>query len=635
MPPTKKFPDRSVGPMLKGLGEYYTSKTWRRKNPTYRRWQGSLPLGIVMGGYHAESTSPLLLLPDELLSGIVDYLSSDRQSLANFALVNKKCRQLARSRQFTYLRFDYSNDSQLLFYYLAAEGMVRKEGGPLDPLNIGCCVRSVNFASNPKHLASAHPALWHLNYGHDSHAKDAAERIASLEKKVNPEYLALRDIVLQAMATGMPHLSSVIWEDSFTLFADFFRFLSRSTVEHLKLDKIPLEASFLLRPPLTPPQWPLRSLDIHVYLELKPVELDPEAEGADDSKKGSPSIHPLSRFYETLFRSCASTLECLVWRGFKHPSRRLDGIREEAPVDLASLRTEPIQFSRLECLRLCSTPVHLSGLKTLLSPSIRHLEMPVSSEREGIGRYLASEPHLEALESLVVTQLPKEREDREGTIEFIRRHAHIKKLFLQCHFPGEPENSLQSVISVFGGSPFDNLQSLYLEFDGAQHRENGWRCLTPTEVLSRVCEIGSLERLGLHLPSWLIDHEDLRRHLTRLQKLQTLVLRGNEPWEITEAAEATRAPPLRGNPAERVHEGVGDQNARQIEYHLRHALSVIEDYAKVLERLETMLYSYIWAQVSRGSDCPDGLTATMREDYTEQIENKVHEIFGVALHTYL
>jgi hypothetical protein len=68
-----------------------------------------LPLWVdrVMENRPLKSTAPLLRLPYEVLGNILSNVDPD--SLGDLALVNRDCRQLARSRQFSSICFDYSD----------------------------------------------------------------------------------------------------------------------------------------------------------------------------------------------------------------------------------------------------------------------------------------------------------------------------------------------------------------------------------------------------------------------------------------------------------------------------------------------------------------------------------------------
>ena len=60
-------------------------------------------------------------MPAEILAEIVNLLGDSKSALANLALVNSDCRQLARTSQFAEVPFDYSAQSKGLFAHLAKE----------------------------------------------------------------------------------------------------------------------------------------------------------------------------------------------------------------------------------------------------------------------------------------------------------------------------------------------------------------------------------------------------------------------------------------------------------------------------------------------------------------------------------
>jgi hypothetical protein len=69
------------------------------------------------------STAPIFQLPYEIISVVLAQIDSD--SLGNLALVNSDCRQLARSRQFASVRFDYSDATLELISLLLEEKTLR------------------------------------------------------------------------------------------------------------------------------------------------------------------------------------------------------------------------------------------------------------------------------------------------------------------------------------------------------------------------------------------------------------------------------------------------------------------------------------------------------------------------------
>ena len=88
-----------------------------------------LPLSVdrVMENRPLKSTAPLLRLPYEVLGNILSNV--DPGSLGDLALVNSDCRQLARSRQFSSICFDYSDSTLALISLLLQEKMSRTRSG--------------------------------------------------------------------------------------------------------------------------------------------------------------------------------------------------------------------------------------------------------------------------------------------------------------------------------------------------------------------------------------------------------------------------------------------------------------------------------------------------------------------------
>ena len=86
-----------------------------------------LLLDRVLEGRAPASSAPLLHLPVEILALIVQKIPDD--CLAPFAFVNSDCRQLARSRQFANLLFDYSPKAVDIIERLLMEDEERRASG--------------------------------------------------------------------------------------------------------------------------------------------------------------------------------------------------------------------------------------------------------------------------------------------------------------------------------------------------------------------------------------------------------------------------------------------------------------------------------------------------------------------------
>jgi len=104
------------------------------------------------------SSSPLLQLPCEMLAGIIEWLLPDKPTLANLALVNTECRQLARSAQFAYVDVDYSPMAHDMVELLSYEALDRASG--ISKPYLGSCIRRMHMSSKRKWVAARHHELF-------------------------------------------------------------------------------------------------------------------------------------------------------------------------------------------------------------------------------------------------------------------------------------------------------------------------------------------------------------------------------------------------------------------------------------------------------------------------------------------
>lgn len=102
-----------------------------------------LPFSQVMGGRKPMSSAQVFRLPDEILSLILRLVDDD--SLSSLALADSNFRQLARSRQFCSVIFDYSPLKWELLLHLAEEGSAAKKA--IFSPRIGSCIRQFTVAT--------------------------------------------------------------------------------------------------------------------------------------------------------------------------------------------------------------------------------------------------------------------------------------------------------------------------------------------------------------------------------------------------------------------------------------------------------------------------------------------------------
>ncbi len=192
----------------------------------------------VNEGRPPNSTAMPFQLPFEILGAITEHLHPT--SLASLALVNTDCRQLTRSRRFASVSLEYSDHSLWLVDMLLKEAKERLEndGFTLRP-SIGACVRRVQFATNPENVSDRHSL--DLEAICEMSEDEKAQRLAGAHAGFFGSYIPA---IHQILRRGLPHLELLNWEDRIAIPPSFFNALACSSVQHLKLYRIPINEEF-------------------------------------------------------------------------------------------------------------------------------------------------------------------------------------------------------------------------------------------------------------------------------------------------------------------------------------------------------------------------------------------------------
>lgn len=137
----------------------------------------------------------------ELLTRIVQFLPSS--SLADLALVSRDCRQLARSRQFARVRFDYSLNSLDLLRVLVQEGFDRAENNGLTKYPaLGACIRHVTVETLSEHVEARHGISW----DEDFLDHDELERERMLTEAKDSYFRTYVSFLRMAIAKALPNI---------------------------------------------------------------------------------------------------------------------------------------------------------------------------------------------------------------------------------------------------------------------------------------------------------------------------------------------------------------------------------------------------------------------------------------------
>ncbi|KAF9770141.1 hypothetical protein IL306_012341 [Fusarium sp. DS 682] len=557
-----------------------------------------LLLDIVMQGRPlASPQSKLLQLPSEILAKIARFVAEDKEALRQLSLVNSDCRGLARACMFSEVKFDYARPKMSLLLSLLRE-IARQFKGP----SIRDCIRKFIFKPNPFNVRFAHRELWQI-FRDDPDWLDAQEA-SEIKADAARTFQQIHGLILNNVR-NMPNLETLIWDNKFPLDEEGFSLIVNSTAHNLIFNGT-ISKGFPLGPPLTPPSWPLRSLHLDVKLA--------GAWDRENNIDGQNRPNPSNDFFKSLFQLCSQSLESLAWVSWNSSSWK--------PI---SLEVNSESFPRLRKLRIMPGPnaIDEQTMASLLSAPLKSLEL----QHQAIGgfkhliRAHIQEPYRD-LEELVVNS----DNDIELVTQLIHKHNKLKKLSVKqnYHMSGWGTDFDRVLIPGLGKGRFNNLRSLYIQWGGQNkdfHREEGHFDIPP-ESLSTICELTTLEQLGLRCdelsrdfdpmdeddfydertyPQWLINHENLRAHLKNLRNLKVLAIRGDTytpklPVEHTDyyhhyaAATDEELRIIRETPE--LASFVESRHELQIAFertHLYHMLEHAKEYLNVLPKLEWML----------------------------------------------
>ncbi len=273
--------------------------------------------------------SKLLAVPVEILANILGHIADDKKALRSLALVNSDCRQLARSCQFSTVRFDYSHYACRLLGHLAEEAQSRDRQSRVGHRGtIGACIRRIEVETDIHCIEDRHKL--HI-YRREFKLLPINEQLREFRRQTGPTSMCTSPSLHSSCAAlPLPHLEYLDWGDPILLEKSFFNSLVRSSVKVLSLYHVSVAGDFEVE---APPSgvWPLRSL----RMALKLLPNDQPLEGRDP--------HEFFRLPTSILRLCAPTLEALRW--------------EHEPAMLKPIPSDPglMEFPRLRKLHLGST----------------------------------------------------------------------------------------------------------------------------------------------------------------------------------------------------------------------------------------------------------------------------------------
>ena len=437
----------------------------------------------VSEGRELVSKSKVLSIPLEILALVIEKVPAT--SLASLALVNTDCRQLARSRQFTSLRFDYSDNTLAILQKLQEEAAERSNHhGCTQRPALGPCIRRLTVATHPGWLSHRHNIELSESFN-ELPKTERSNRLAIACCAFFGSYIPSIQNLL-SNRTVMPHLELLDWEDRIALQPSFYDSIASSTIQHLKLFRVPADKVFTINPPHSQSSgsWPLRSLYLEIIPTMRNIDLD------------------VSHLCTSLLHVCAPSLQSLTWATCNPKLLHTDGIEHGTCFpSLRHLRLQYLKFADDFLLRL------------LLHDGLNSLEINTQSSL-ACSQFIECRGQIPALKTFVwhSSHLPESQ-----SLTFLRANPQIAKLSIPL---AASATLLGDQILPLLTQAFSNLTSLSLVWDSLN---------IPYQAIECISHITTLEQLHLSAGDqygwrhdWLIDHEVMRKYISNLPMLEKL-----------------------------------------------------------------------------------------------------------------
>ncbi|KAL8819591.1 MAG: hypothetical protein Q9223_002010 [Gallowayella weberi] len=289
----------------------------------------------------------------------------------------------------------------------------------------------------------------------------------------------------------LPHLNLLDWEDTTSLQPCFFDAVSKSSVQHFKVFLASLDRTTIINPPSHQISglWPLRTLYLNVFPQWSSLQLD------------------VSTSFDSFFRLCSTTLESLTWC-YYNTGRPLISTDQFGPTPV---------FPALRHLRLAG--IHFADtsiLDELVHDKLVSLDVDTRLAQDFFNR----RGPIPGLRTFLWSAFPLPLK-YTVSLTFLQSNSHISKL--KFSFP-TPASLLNYRILPLLAKSFTHLKSLSLRWD---YKEDDISAL----ALDLISRLSTLEQLHLSpgcsyddYHYWLIDHDKMRRHLSKLPSLKKLAL---------------------------------------------------------------------------------------------------------------
>ncbi|KAL9066235.1 MAG: hypothetical protein Q9161_007692 [Pseudevernia consocians] len=540
----------------------------------------------VSEGRKPVSETKLLGIPLEVLALVVQKIPEE--SLASLALVNSDCRQLARSRQFASLHFDYSDNTLAIINKLQEEGIERSNhDGVTGKPALGPCIRRLTVATHPGWVTYRHDVELSETFN-ALPKKEKSKRLTTAYNAFFGSYLtSIQDLL--SNRTVLPHLELLDWEDMITLQPSFFDAIAHSTIQHFKIYRVNVAESFTINLPQFQPSrsWPLRSLYLEIIPPVSNIDLD------------------LSCLCTSMLRVCAPSLQSLTWDTCSLNPMNTDGLGP-------SPRFPSLRHLRLGFLKLRD----VCYLQELVHDELNSLDVDTESSSAS-SEFFNRRGRIPALKIFVWSSFNL-HESRSWA--FLEANPQISKLSIPM---AAPATLLEDRILPLLAQSFSNLTSLKLIWDSLN---------IPCRAMELISQITTLEQLHLSAGfqagwrhDWLIDHQVMQRYLRNLPLLKKLAFsRDSYSNGIITNCERYYVDGWRS-----VDDELNPDHAREIfeEDHRQWILREADGYLEEMPQLEWLYFGQIPMAVEW---CPEKGRRTARPLATERDDcwTLLRDMFG-------
>ncbi|KAF2266122.1 hypothetical protein CC78DRAFT_615428 [Lojkania enalia] len=482
-----------LSPQHRDLMDLMTPTFSGMKNNFGKEIEDLIPLSFdrINEGQPFSSSFLLSRLPIELVWHIIKLVP--QEDLGNLALVNRDCRQLARSRQFASIKLDYSDSAIGILGVLVKEHEERSESyGKTKLPSIGACIRKITVATNPRWITYRHK----VEISEEFTQLEVGVRKAILDEACKAffgEYAVKIGMVLSNIQV-LPHLEYLLWTDRAPVDKKFFEMIISSNLRHLTLRRVSVNKEFSLDPSSDQCRWRLSSLYLDVIWSTW-----------SDKEDVTTSL-----LICNLLCLAAPTLESLTWACFN--------IRSSPSVQLPSSVSGNPSFRRLQDLKIESfVQCDPAWLDILIQPGssspIRFLEVDISRNPK-TADFFNKCGYLPNLEVFVWRGFKM----NNPSLSFLEVNSHIRKLRID----GEAPHFLEEQLLPLLCRRFKNLVSLSLRWPEDHDH-------IPQSALDQISTLHGLEQLCLSAGrfigwrhSWVINHNTMQNCVRSLRCLRKL-----------------------------------------------------------------------------------------------------------------